>query len=464
MVSNQRVSSQQARRRSILFLILSTSVILLAGMTTLLLQQQHRQTTQADSSYVVGPPTLPAETVNSILAGTPMAGTGTVIEEASRNTNIDDAFALGVWWTETNDGAAGVGLSYRNPGGVRSSAGYAVGGGGYTIYPSYAAAINDWFDIVESRYINRGLTSVYTICNPYVGTSGATSWANKVYNLMIRYHAMAPAPTPTPLPPTPTPTPKLRDWEQEQPVVIAHPKNTKQSPPIATPAKPKPVVVSSTIPSLMAKNQNLVLGMGLLGSVMLAGLGVVIRRRVPVSIPAASPSLPITTALAVDGFNQLNVPPPLYTDKLSPVSNHYTPSLVTPEFEPLKAASEPATAPLKAASEPATAPMLAVSGGGLLTRYGGSRVGPRNTPFKAPIAQPEPSFSTNEEKSPAPLAFDSSYDPGPTTTGGLPSVHPQPSTASPARDGEAILEMMAAGKAPAEKPKGLLSRYRDNTL
>ena len=82
-----------------LFLLLSTSVILLGATITLLWQQQYSQRTQADSAYVVGPPTLPAATVNSILAGTPMAGTGAVIEQASRNTNIDDAFALGVWWT-----------------------------------------------------------------------------------------------------------------------------------------------------------------------------------------------------------------------------------------------------------------------------------------------------------------------------------------------------------------------------
>src|SRR5262245_46559201 len=133
MMSNQKIYSRQSLRRSTLFLLLSTSIILLGTVITLLWQQQHRQQTHADSANVVGPPTLPAQTVNSILAGTPMAGTGQVIEEASRNTNIDDAFALGVWWAETNDGAAGVGLSYRNPGGVRSSAGYAVGGGGYTI-------------------------------------------------------------------------------------------------------------------------------------------------------------------------------------------------------------------------------------------------------------------------------------------------------------------------------------------
>src|SRR5258708_19326536 len=41
----------------------------------------------------------------------------------SRQYQIDDAFALSVWWTETNDGAAGVGLADRNPGSVRGSVG-----------------------------------------------------------------------------------------------------------------------------------------------------------------------------------------------------------------------------------------------------------------------------------------------------------------------------------------------------
>ncbi len=386
-----------------------------------------------------------------------MAGTGQVIEQASRNTNIDDAFALGVWWSETNDGAAGVGLSYRNPGGVRSSAGYAVGGGGYTIYPSYAAGINDWFDIVESRYINRGLTSVYTICYPYVGTSGAASWANKVYNLMVRYHAMAPAPTPTPIP-TPSPTPKPRDWEQEQPVPLVNNLNHTKSAPVATPAKKQaPVVTVTSV--LSARNQNLVVGFGILGSVMLVGLGVIARRRrVQVSVSPASPALPITTALAMDGINQLDMSS-LYANKLSPVSNHYAPSLVASEFEPLEAALEPATTPLQAVPEPATAPILAVSGGGLLTRFGGSGVGPRSI---TPAVQTEQLSRANQEESIAPLAFDSSYDQGPTTTGGLPSV--RPGISLPVRRNEAVLELMAVGKAPEEKRKGLLSRYGDNTL
>src|SRR5579875_1648198 len=124
---------------------------------------------QASSASVLGPPTLPAETVNSILASTPMAGTGQVVGEAARQTNIDDAFALAVWYVETNQGAAGVGLGDHNPGGVRASASYPSDAGGYTIYPSYAAAIQDWFSIVQQRYIARGLTTVYLIAGPYVG-------------------------------------------------------------------------------------------------------------------------------------------------------------------------------------------------------------------------------------------------------------------------------------------------------
>jgi hypothetical protein len=153
---------------------------------------------QADGASVLGPPTLPAATVNRILAPTPMAGNGSVVEQAARQTNIDDAFALAVWYVETNQGAAGVGLGDHNPGGVRASQGYPTDAGGYTIYPSYAAAIQDWFRIVQQRYIARGLTTVYAIAGPYVGTSSSGLWAGKVVTLMNRYRGEAPPPTPTP--------------------------------------------------------------------------------------------------------------------------------------------------------------------------------------------------------------------------------------------------------------------------
>ena len=142
---------------------------------------------------VVGKPTLRAATVDAILKdlGSPMSGTGQVVEQASQQTNIDDAFALAVWWTETNDGAAGVGLADQNPGSVRGSVGYPSAYDGYTIYPSYSAAIVYWFNMLKKVYVNQGLSTVYLISHPYVGTSSSPLWAGKVVALMLKYRGEA---------------------------------------------------------------------------------------------------------------------------------------------------------------------------------------------------------------------------------------------------------------------------------
>jgi hypothetical protein len=192
---------QQGRRRAILVSLCCALLLLLATTVALLAQaQQQTRADDDDLGNIVGPPTLPAAMVDAIFAqqGSPMAGTGAVVEATARAANIDDAFALAIWEIETSDGAAGVGYSDRNPGGVRSSPGYPGDAGGYAIYPSYAAAIVDWFNVLKSRYVDRGLTSVYTLCYPYVGTSSAPQWANKVVNLMVRYQGEVPPPTPTP--------------------------------------------------------------------------------------------------------------------------------------------------------------------------------------------------------------------------------------------------------------------------
>src|SRR6266487_2665058 len=222
--TQSKLSARIGRKRWHLTIFPCMLVVLLAGAVALFLQGQHAQSTLADAGNVVGSPTLPARTVDQILAqmGSPMVGTGAVIEAASRQTNIDDAFALGVWWTETNDGAAGVGLADRNPGSVRGSAGYPAAFDGYTIYPSYSAAIVDWFNLLRSRYVDRGLISAYTICYPYVGTANSYQWAVKVVNLMLRYHGEAPPPTPVPSPtPRPIPTPDQVRIQHKQIHVVA---------------------------------------------------------------------------------------------------------------------------------------------------------------------------------------------------------------------------------------------------
>ncbi len=188
--------------------VFSAVILLLGGGVTLFWNVQHETRTgrAAGDVSVVGPPTVSATTIDTIFTrlGSPMAGTGKVVEQASRQTNIDDAFALGVWWTETNDGAAGVGLADHNPGSVRGSVGYPSAYDGYTIYPSYSAAIIYWFNLLHNGYVNgRGLSTVYGIARPYVGTTSYPLWASKVINLMWQYRGEAPPPpavTPTPRP------------------------------------------------------------------------------------------------------------------------------------------------------------------------------------------------------------------------------------------------------------------------
>ncbi|HKV58393.1 MAG TPA: hypothetical protein VJO32_08920 [Ktedonobacteraceae bacterium] len=197
------------------FIVFCMAIVLIGGGLTLLSSVRHHTPAHAaldlpDSDLsVVGAPSLPASTVDAIFArlGSPMVGTGALVEQTSRQTNIDDAFALAVWWTETNDGAAGVGLADRNPGSVRGSVGYPSAYDGYTIYPSYAAAVVYWFHMLNNMYVGRGLNTVYAISHPYVGTSTSYLWAGKVVALMQRYRGEAP-PMPT-VTPDPTIAPNM---------------------------------------------------------------------------------------------------------------------------------------------------------------------------------------------------------------------------------------------------------------
>jgi len=202
MVQCANMRKRSVQKQIFRVLMLSLTILLVGGgVAAFCLWHQGPTPGHASSDNVVGPPSLPAATVDAIFRrlGSPMVGTGQAVEAASRAANIDDAFALAVWWTETNDGEAGVGRADRNPGSVRGSVGYPSAYDGYTIYPSYMAAVNYWFPMMKRNYINRGLTTVSAIAHPYVGTSTSYLWAGKVTALMNRYRAEA-LPTSTPKP------------------------------------------------------------------------------------------------------------------------------------------------------------------------------------------------------------------------------------------------------------------------
>src|SRR5215469_918020 len=210
MMSKQRYtlvifSQRHMHKRIFQLLLFSLIIMLVGGGVALLLQPQ--QSSQASGGSVVGPPTLPASMVDAIFAGlgSPMVGTGKVVVQASQKAKVDDAFALAVWWVETNDGATGVGRADRNPGSVRGSVGYPSAFDGYTIYPSYSDAVVYWFGMIRHGYVDRGLSTVYAISHPYVGTSSSPLWAAKVTKLMLRYRSEAPTPRVVKASPTKSP-------------------------------------------------------------------------------------------------------------------------------------------------------------------------------------------------------------------------------------------------------------------
>lgn len=233
------MSKGSVQKPLIRFLTLCLIVCLMGGGIALVYQiSQGSVPGYASGESVVGEPSLTAAYVDTIFqrVGSPMVSTGKAVEAAAQKQHIDNAFALAVWWVETNDGAAGVGLADNNPGSVRGSVGYPSAYDGYTVYPSFTDAVNYWFSMMKKVYINRGLTTVSTIAGPYVGTSTSNLWAGKVINLMQRYRAEAP--------PKPTPTPAIssrianqgRDGvKHDAPVVQAQTARTVKSNTVSAP-------------------------------------------------------------------------------------------------------------------------------------------------------------------------------------------------------------------------------------
>ncbi len=334
--------------------ILLSTVIILIGVGFTLLWQIYQHTSvgaiPADDVSVVGPPSLLARVVDTIFAriGSPMVGTGKVVEQASRQTGVDDAFALGVWWTETNDGAAGVGRADLNPGSVRGSQGYPVAFDGYTIYPSYSAAIGDWFKLLKNSYVNRGLSTVYTIAYPYVGTSNAPLWAGRVIALMEQYRGEAPPPTPT-VRPTVSASVKQKVKQRVSdgvPPPVSSQQQTTQVP--QTPTSTRVAhAAQTTDQSTMSRAIEIgMLGFAFLGAGAIVCWGLWLRRRRSVEAQCIAPTvsageellLPTTPAPVFNGdelsamIEEAAVAPTNGGERNEQSSQRFAPIPITPAF------------------------------------------------------------------------------------------------------------------------------------
>ncbi len=401
-----------------LFMAFCIGIVLVGGALALLANMHLRQPAYAartlpDSDLsVVGAPSLPASTVDAIFSrlGSPMVGTGALVEQRSRQVHIDDAFALAVWWTETNDGAAGVGLADRNPGSVRGSIGYPSAYDGYTIYPSYAAAVVYWFHMLQNIYIDRGLTTVYAISHPYVGTSTSYLWAGKVVALMLRYRGEAPPPSPTV-----SPTSPALSKHGARPVHTGTPSTGAQS---SAPSVSSQRAAPHTIPALQqAQQQNTTLSTTATWliaacALLLALVIALYAHLLPISLPASQrPTIfnnqPVRASIAAPITDALHSPSTFQSSIFHlpsrPLNEPRTDALVGTRFiasgslasdspvptppESAPAAFLPAASKLRRTHlrpEPPTSDeqqeMPVAAGGrptGLLARYGNSSIGSR---------------------------------------------------------------------------------------
>ncbi len=117
---------------------------------------------------VVAGPSLSADFLNRVLAsaGSPAAGTGQALADLSRQYHIDDAYALAVFQKESSFGRSGAGFQDHALGNI-VCAGYPTCNGRFRSYASWGAGYADFYQLITTEYVVRGLSTVETITPVY---------------------------------------------------------------------------------------------------------------------------------------------------------------------------------------------------------------------------------------------------------------------------------------------------------
>lgn len=123
------------------------------------------------SPQIAHAPTISLETVTWELAQrhSPLSlADARFIVQSSKQTGIDDAFALAVWAAETQDGAAPV-PGTHNIGNITAPQGVAWAHHIFAIYPTWQAGIAAWFELINRLYVHGGhATNLLTFALYYV--------------------------------------------------------------------------------------------------------------------------------------------------------------------------------------------------------------------------------------------------------------------------------------------------------
>ena len=121
---------------------------------------------------VVGGPSLSPGFINQTLASasSPAAGTGQDLYDLSKQYHIDDAYALAVFEKESSFGKYGAGFEDHALGNI-VCAGYPTCNGRCRSYASWSAGYADFYQLITTEYVARGLSTVETITPVYAPSS-----------------------------------------------------------------------------------------------------------------------------------------------------------------------------------------------------------------------------------------------------------------------------------------------------
>jgi len=119
---------------------------------------------------VVGSPTISADFINQVLSkyGSPAAGTGADLYSLGQQYNIDPAFALAVFWNESNFGKAGEAAVTRSLGNLRPVPDEAFERDGYAVFYTWSDGYRAFYKLISGPlYVQGGLTTPEAIMPRY---------------------------------------------------------------------------------------------------------------------------------------------------------------------------------------------------------------------------------------------------------------------------------------------------------
>lgn len=112
---------------------------------------------------VEGDPDISANVINTVLlqAHSPAQGLGQVLYDEGKQYHIKPSFALAVFHMESDYGTKGVAPTLHSLGNIRN------GPDGYRSYATWSDSVTDFYQLISTVYLPKGLTTVAQIIPVY---------------------------------------------------------------------------------------------------------------------------------------------------------------------------------------------------------------------------------------------------------------------------------------------------------